>query len=283
METEDKASAKPTQRLTREQAAQIRAARLAAAVRKVKEGKALTLGEQTLIDSMTEPDRADRATWPKWCSSQAQAAAVTGIPLAAVRAAKRQGCPAFDHSRVNPRAMVEWMEARANAPAPQAQGQPLTGAQPVKRTLAQEIEDLNAMLAQVDALARDAMARGDVSTASALADQSKGWWERRKAAQVELRRQGRTEDDVLAKQDAVRIIRALAIQACHGIQRIAREAAGRLVGVVEPAEVMRILVEELTADAFLRPFEEASKLDAGHGIPAWVAEEMRAASWGLVE
>lgn len=86
METEDKASAKPTQRLTREQAAQIRAARLAAAVRKVKDGKALTLGEQTLIDSMTEPDRADRATWPKWCSSQAQAAAVTGIPLAAVRA-----------------------------------------------------------------------------------------------------------------------------------------------------------------------------------------------------
>ena len=58
---------------------------------------------------------------------------------------------------------------------------------------------------------------------------------------------------------------------------------GTVLGVVEPAEIMRILVEELTADAFLRPFDEAAKLDAGHGIPTWVAEEMRAASGGLVE
>lgn len=152
-----------------------------------------------------------------------------------------------------------------------------------KRTLGEEIEDLDVMLAQVDCSAKASFAAGDIATALQILEQRKPLSDQRNNALTQARRAGRTEDDVIGRAEAVRLIRALAIQACHGIQRIAREAAGRLVGVVEPADIMRIIVEELTAEAFLRPFEEASKLDAGHGIPAWVAEEMRAASGGLVE
>lgn len=211
----------------------------------------------------------------------AQASAEMGIPKATLRRAKSLGAPGFIHSRVDGNALLPWLEAKdmlpkATTDAPPEDSKP-------KRTLGEEIEDLDVMLAQVDRSAKASFAAGDIATALQILEQRKPLSDQRNNALTQARRAGRTEDDVIGRAEAIRLIRALAIQACHGIQRIAREAAGRLVGVVEPAEIMRILVEELTANAFLRPFEEAAKLDAGHGIPAWVAEEMRTASGGLVE
>jgi hypothetical protein len=260
-------------KITPEQAEQIRAARLAAAVKKVKEGKSLTLGEQRLIDSMTEPDRADTATWPNWVSSIAQAAAIMGVPKSTLRAAKAQGCPAFRHSRVSPKMALEWIESRKSS-GTTAQESPVDGTPAVTRSLGKEIEDLSTLLAQVDAQASRAFASGETERGCNLIDQSKAISERRKNAQVELRRQGKTEDDSITRTEFERLAFALAHHAIVAVQRLAAEAVSKLEGIDTPAERLRVLLGILTPAAYLRPFELASGLEAGHGLPPWCGEAM---------
>lgn len=272
---------KPAQRLTRDQAAQIRAARLAAVVRKVKEGKSLTLGEQRLIDSMTEPDRADRASWPEWCASMRQAGVLIGQTWARMKWAKAHGCPGFHASgRVNPRLVASWLDVQAATKPAQPAPLPI---EVKERTLEEELRDLNMLLAQFDRAATLAMSANDLERSASVNEQTKTAATRREQIWKQMGRLGRNDEEALNKSEVVRLIRALAIQSIHGLQRIAREAAGKLQGVTDPADVARILVSELTADAFARPFTEAAKLEAAHGLPAWVAEEMRRGVEGMTE
>ena len=205
-----------------------------------------------------------------------------GVPKATLRRAKAQGAPGFVHSRVDGNALWPWLEAKGMLKAV-TDAQPTPSSPTPKRTLGEEIEDLDLMLAQVDTSAKAAFASGDISTALQILEQRKPLSDQRNNALTQARRAGRTEDDVIGRAEACRLVRALAIQSMHGLQRIAREAAGKLQGVTEPADVSRILTQELTADAFARPFAEAAKLEAAHGLPPWVAEEMRRGMEGLTE
>ncbi|MEY3274961.1 MAG: hypothetical protein RL153_226, partial [Verrucomicrobiota bacterium] len=55
--------------------------------------------------AMTDP-----ATWPAYCGSMAQAAALMGIPKGVLRMAKARGAPGFIDSRVRPKLVAEWLE-----------------------------------------------------------------------------------------------------------------------------------------------------------------------------
>lgn len=273
----------PTQptKISRADAEKIRAARLAAVVRKVKEGKSLTLGEQRLLDSMTEADAGDEANWPQWCTSQRQAAKLIGIPLAVVKAAKLDPrCSAFKDFRVNPRVLAAFVRAQktflhteqaadvAGVAAPTS----TPGAEPTKRTLAAEIDDMSSVLAQVDTLAKTAFARGDIERGLSLLDQTKGIWERRKAAQVELRRQGKTEEDVLPRSEVERIIHAVAHHACVGIQTVAVDVVRAIEGETDPARQLPLVEGALVPSVLVAPMEQAGTLAAGHSLPSWAVE-----------
>jgi hypothetical protein len=139
------------------------------------------------------------------------------------------------------------------------------------------------MLGQVDALMRDAFSRGDVSTGLALASETKGLWDRRKAAQVELRRQGRTEDDVLSRPEVERIAYALALHACIALQRLASEVAPRLVGLASPVEAVAVLESAFVPNAYIAPFRACVTSESGASLPAWVVDAMERAATSLTE
>lgn len=268
-------------KISRADAEKIRAARLAAVVRKVKEGKSLTLGEQRLLDSMTEADAGDEANWPQWCTSQRQAAKLIGVPLAVVKAAKLDPrCSAFKDFRVNPRVLAAFVRAQKTAlHTEQAAGvagvaapAPTPGAEPVKRTLAAEIDDMSSVLAQVDTLAKTAFARGDIERGLALLDQTKGIWERRKAAQVELRRQGKTEEDVLPRSEVERILHAVAHHLAVGLQAVAVDAVRAIEGETDPARQLPLVEGALVPAVLVAPLQQAAKLAASHGLPPWAVE-----------
>jgi hypothetical protein len=263
---------KPEHKLSREQAEQIRQARLAAVVRKVKDGKSLTLGEQRLIDSMTEPERADRATWPEWCASMRQAGVLIGQTWSRMKWAKAHGSPGFHASgRVNPRLVASWLDVQEATKPPQ---QAPIAIEVKERSLEEELRDLNMLLAQFDRAATVAMSANDLERSASVNEQTKTAATRREQIWKQMGRLGRNDEEALNKSEVVRIIRALAIQSIHGLQRTAREAAGKLQGITDPADVFRILTSEMTAEAFARPFNEAAKLEAAHGLPSWVADEM---------
>ena len=209
-----------------------------------------------------------------------QAAAVMGVARAVLKRAKGAGCPGFHASnRVNPRLVAAWLESQgATSPSPTS-----TGAPPARRTLAEEIDDVSGMLGQVDALMRDAFSRGDVSTGLALASETKGLWDRRKAAQVELRRQGRTEDDVLSRPEVERIAYGLALHACIALQRLASEVAPRLVGLASPVEAVAVLEAAFVPAAYLAPFRACVTSESGASLPAWVVDAMEKAATSLTE
>ena len=107
--------------------------------------------------------------------------------------------------------------------------------------------------------------------------------QQRDSALIQARRAGRTEEDVLPRADVERIAYALAMQSCHALQRIAREAVGKLIGLTDPGEILATLESQLIPAAFLGPFRQATQLEAGHGLPAWVVDAMERASKELVE
>jgi hypothetical protein len=204
-----------------------------------------------------------------------------GVAKGILKRAKAQGAPGFHASnRVNPRQVAAWLDGQASAsPAPAA----VPGAEAKPRTLGEEIAQLSRMLAQQDTLAEEAMARGDVALACHLTDQSKGIAARRETAQKEVRRQGRTEDDVLSRPEVERIAHALALHACLALQRLAAEVAPRLVGLASPVEAVAILESAFVADAYLAPFRASVSSESGASLPAWVVDAMERAAQGLVE
>lgn len=151
-----------------------------------------------------------------------------------------------------------------------------------KRDLKEEVETLERMLLLVDRQAEH-LARTDILVALPLLEQRQALSRQRNDALVQLRRQGRTEDDSIPRPEVERIAHALAYNAALGLQRLADDLADKLKGVTEPVEIHRILTGGLVASAYLTPFQQAVELDAGHGLPHWVVEAMVGAAKGMTE
>lgn len=216
--------------------------------------------------------------WPTWCSSIAQASAIMGIDKPIIRRAKAAGAPGFAGSRVNPRVVADWIHE--NDPVKSA---PVSGAAPIRRDLKDEVADLDSMLAQVDALAKESMAGGGVTVALELLAQRKSLSDQRNAAMVQLRRQGRTEDDSVPRQEVERLAHALAYNAAVGLQRAASKICDALKGISDPIQMHPIVTDILICDAFIAPFDHACNLPAGHGVPSWLFESIKRGAEEFVE
>ncbi len=77
------------------------------ALEKVRDGKAITSGEQRLIDEASKP-RVQRSF-----DTFQQAAAALGISAAVLRRAKRNGLPGFSHGRIYPGELLPALQASA--------------------------------------------------------------------------------------------------------------------------------------------------------------------------
>lgn len=227
--------------------------------------------------------QAGRDGWPEWCSSMAQAAAVIGIPKARLKSAKERGAPGFENSRVNPRRVAAWMDAQSQAmwdsPDPPAVADQPKG----KRDLKGEIEDLDEMLRQVDRLAMEAFRQQDVSTGLQLASERGSLAKQRNDALVQLRRQGRTEDDSVPRTEVERICAALAINAAHALQRIVDDASVTLAGVTQPQEIHAKLTDQCIQHAYISAFEQAVGGDLQHGLPDWLVRSMKTSVQEMIE
>jgi len=206
-----------------------------------------------------------------YCSSMAQASALMGVNKQRLKSAKAQGCPGFIGSRVYMDEVRAWLDAQA-AKTPVVETE---GAAPVQRDLRQEIADLNAMLCQVDQTAKQSLASGAIPTALELLQQRKSLSDQRNAAMVQARRQGKTEDDSISRQEVERIARALTHNAALGLQRAAVKIVDKLDGITDPKLQHPIIVDVLAVDAYLAPFEQALNLPAGHGLPDWLVSAIR--------
>jgi len=269
--------------ITKEQSEQITRARIAATLKKLKEGKSLTAAEHKLIEESTEqPNPSERASWPESCSSMAQAAAVMGVPKARLKLAKERGAPGFIHSRVNPRMVASWFDGQANE-IWEAPEEPSEDAPKQKRDLKGEIDDLDEMLRQVDRLAMDAFRTGGVQIGLELAAQRGSLAKQRNDAMVQLRRQGRTEDDSIPRSEFERLCRGLAINAAHGLQRMTDDVTQKLKGVSDPVEVHRILTDAMVAGPYLSAFEQTAGGEVEHGLPDWAVRALKSAAEGMTE
>lgn len=268
--------------ITKEQSEQITRARVAAVLKKLKEGKNLTAAEHKLIEESTQnAENEGRASWPEWCSSMAQAAAIMGVPKARLKSAKERGADGFDHSRVNPRRVAAWLDSQATAiwEAPE-----LSPEEPKsKRDLKGEIDDLDEMLREVDRLAMAAFRQGDVTTGLQLASERGSLAKQRNDALVQLRRQGRTEDDSIPRSEFERLCQGLAINAAHALQRITDDATRKLVGVTDPAEVHRILTDAMVTEAYLGAFQQTMGGELEHSLPEWAVRAMTKAVEEMTE
>lgn len=208
---------------------------------------------------------------PAYASSMAQAAAMMGVPKSTLKAAKAQGAPGFVGSRVYMDEVRFWLDTEA-AKRPQVQ---TDGAAPIQRDLRQEIADLNAMLSQVDQTAKQSLATGAIPTALELLQQRKALSDQRNAAMVQARRQGKTEDDSISRQEVERIARALAYNAALGLQRAAVNIVDKLDGITDPKAQHPIVSDVLILEVYLAPFDQALNLAAGHGLPDWCVAALR--------
>jgi hypothetical protein len=213
-----------------------------------------------------------------YCSSMAQAAALMGVSKQALRSAKAQGCPGFIGSRVYMDEVRHWLDTQA-VKAPERSD----AVTPRARDLKEEIDDLNVMLVQVDSVAKECMANGQLTTGLEYLSQRKSLSDQRNAAMVQMRRQGRTEDDSVPRQEVERITRAIARNAASGLQLAANKICDRLAGISDPVEMHPIVTDVLVSDVFVSPFEQACNLPAGHGVPSWVLDAVRAGVAGFVE
>lgn len=213
-----------------------------------------------------------------YCSSMAQAAALMGVSKQTLRSAKAQGCPGFIGSRVYMEEVKHWLDTQAaKSPAQSA------GARPQVRDLKDEIADLNEMLVQVDVTAKECMANGQLSMGLDFLAQRKSLSDQRNAAMVQMRRQGRTEDDSVPRQEVERITRAIARNAATGLQLAVNKVCDRLKGISDPVEMHPIVTDILVSDVFVSPFDQACNLPAGHGVPSWVFDAIKAGVAEFIE
>lgn len=217
-----------------------------------------------------KPDGNPKGT-PAYASSMAQASALMGVPKSTLKAAKSQGAPGFVGSRVYMSKVRAWLDEQA-AKSPVVETE---GAAPVQRDLRQEIADLNAMLSQVDQTAKQSLLTGAIPTALELLQQRKALSDQRNAAMVQARRQGKTEDDSISRQEVERLARAITHNAALGLQRAATKLVDKLDGITDPRLQHPIIVDVLAVDAYLAPFEQALNLAAGHGLPDWLVSALR--------
>ncbi len=91
-------------KISQEQAEKIRDVQLANAMKRLKEGKPLSLGEQRLVDQATGERKHGTAP------TMAQASKRMGLPIEILKAAKRAGAPGFKYSRVDCDAVSGWLE-----------------------------------------------------------------------------------------------------------------------------------------------------------------------------
>jgi hypothetical protein len=212
----------------------------------------------------------------------AQAAAVMGIPKARLKAVKERGGDGFENSRVNPRRVAGWMDAQATE-IWEASEEVADDAPKPKRDLKGEIDDLDEMLRQVDRLAMDAFRTGGVQIGLELAAQRGSLAKQRNDAMVQLRRQGRTEDDSIPRSEFERLCRGLAINAAHGLQRITDDVTRKLKGVSNPVEIHTILTDAMVAGPYLSAFEQTAASEVEHGLPDWAVRALRSSVEGMVE
>lgn len=210
-----------------------------------------------------------------------EAAVHLGKPWHVIRAAKNSGAPGFKNSRVNITALAAWFEERDSQPAAPLQSPAPT--EPAERDLVAEVRDVEEMLAESDKTAKSLIRSGQFEMAKAFLDASNQLATRRNAALVQLRRQGKTDDDSIPRPEVERVAYALAFAARLGIERASDEAADKLRGVTDPVEIRRILSGIMCAEVYLAPFRQAVNLDAGHGLPHWVVEAMNKAAGEMVE
>lgn len=109
MTTPQKESLAPAPELDQDLADKVLATDLVNIVKKVKAGKPLSPTERKHIaDSVQQRPDPRGGTLPRF-SSMAHCAAVTGIPLSRLKAAKRGGCPGFDaNGRVSLTQFLAW-------------------------------------------------------------------------------------------------------------------------------------------------------------------------------
>lgn len=213
----------------------------------------------------------------------AQAAAVMGIPKARLKAVKERGGDGFENSRVNPRRVAAWMDTQATQIWEAPEELPDETPKP-KRDLKGEIDDLDEMLRQVDRLAMEAFrSQGGTTVGLELVTQRKSLSDQRNAAMVQLRRQGRTEDDSIPRSEFERLCRGLAINAAHGLQRITDDVTRKLKGVSDPVEVHRILTDAMVAGPYLSAFEQTAGGEVEHGLPDWAVRALKSAVEGMTE
>jgi len=261
---------KPTPIIHPEHADQIRKARVGVVIQKIKSGKSVTAVDQAVLDEAIGTKKSPKRA-AAYASSMAQAAAMMGVPKSTLKAAKAQGAPGFIGSRVYMEEVRFWLDAEAKK-KPQAQ---TDGAAPVQRDLRQEIADLNAMLCQVDENAKQSLATGAITLALELLQQRKALSDQRNAAMVQARRQGKTEDDSISRQEVERLARALAHNAALGLQRAANKLVDKLDGITDPRLQHPIIVDALATEAYIAPFEQALNLAASHGLPDWLVSAIR--------
>lgn len=218
----------------------------------------------------------DPATWPAYCGSMTQAAALMGISKGVLRMAKARGAPGFIDSRVRPKLVAEWLAANnpaAVAPPSSAEAPPARpDATPHRRSLPEEIAELDDMLAKVDALARSTLASGDVPTALQLLEQRKPLSDQRNNAMTQARRAGRTEDEVVARAEVERILHAVAHHLAVGLQAVAVDAVRAIEGETDPARQLPLVEGALVPAVLVAPLQQAAKLAAAHGLPPWAVE-----------
>ena len=91
-------------KINAEQAEKIKDTQLSNALKRLKEGKSLTLGELRLIQEATGERKHGMA------STIGQAAARLKIPVEIIKIAKRGGCDAFRGSRIDCDKLKEWLD-----------------------------------------------------------------------------------------------------------------------------------------------------------------------------
>ena len=218
----------------------------------------------------------DPSTWPAYCGSMTQAAAIMGVSKASLRMAKARGAPGFVDSRVRPRVVAEWLEKNASTPTalPDAGNTPPArpDAAPHRRSLPEEIAHLDHMLARVDQLVLSLMDSGDAATALEWVGQRKPLSDQRNNAMTQARRAGRTEDEVIARAEVERIVHAIAHHACVGLQSVAVDIVRAIEGETDPARQLPLVESALAPSVLAAPMEQAGKLAAGHGLPSWAVD-----------
>ena len=139
------------------------------------------------------------------------------------------------------------------------------------------------MLREVDRLAMAAFRQQDVTTGLQLASERGSLAKQRNDAMVQLRRQGRTEDDSIPRSAFERLCHGLALNAAHALQRITDDATRKLVGVTDPAEVHRILTDAMITDAYLGAFQQTMGGELEHSLPEWAVRALKSAVEGMTE